>query len=130
MAQTDNIPPLDNGKHAAVIEALLSSGGSVPAAAKVSGVSVRTIYRYLDDPVFTLQLQGARGQALGASVSRLAMSTGAAVDTLESIATNKKASPGVRVQASQAILAHAAKHIEQLDVLTRLEKLESQNGKP
>lgn len=129
MTTNGNSPPQELPiKHAAAIAALLETSGNVAAAARISGIGQRTLHRWIkDDPTFAAALHEARGQALQLSVSRLTMATGGAVETLVSICDNKKASHAVRVQAAQAILSHAGRFIDTLDIMQRLEALEGKN---
>lgn len=54
------------------IDALLKSS-SMRAAAKAIGISERTIFRWMQDPVFVAELRSAEGQAIGAAVRSLSV---------------------------------------------------------
>lgn len=131
MTINNSTPPLDELglKHAAALQALIECSGNVAAAAKISNVSKTTIHRWLkNDAHFAAALHEARLSALQMATSKLAMGSSAAVDTLITIANSTKVAYSVRVQAAQAILAHASRYIEQVDIAVRLAALEGKNG--
>jgi hypothetical protein len=104
------------------ISALLSEP-TLAAAAAAAGCAVRTLKGWLVLPAFAAAYAAARRQVLEQAVVRLVGVTGEAVDTL---AANLGADrPGDQIRAAVAILEHAHKGVEVLDLEQRLSALEA-----
>ncbi|HKH99289.1 MAG TPA: hypothetical protein VN841_10285 [Bryobacteraceae bacterium] len=110
-------------KKDAAIVALLSQR-SVDDAARVAGVGVRTLYRWLREPEFHAAYREARRDAFGQSAARLQQMSTAAVSTLGKIMVDPNAPAASRVRAADSVLDHAAKAIEIEDLEARLVALE------
>jgi transposase len=104
-----------------IIAALLQ-GGTIRKAAEALGISERTIYARMNDKLFRQRYQEARNDILRGAVWALNDKITEAVDTISGVMRDGEASPAVRLQAAQAILAHAVKlsvTIDQRDRDTR-----------
>ena len=111
-------------KERKVIAALLA-GGNVARAAQISKVSERTIHRMLERAEFRATLNEQTDKAIEAAARMLADASGAAVLTLREISTNRAATDGARVRASDAILAHMLRVRELHEIERRLSELEA-----
>ena len=94
-------------------------------AARVAGVTARTLYRWLNEPEFDAAYRAARRQAYGQSISRLQQGSTAAATTLLKVMVDIATPPSTRVRAAEAVLNHAAKAIEIEDIDARLRELEA-----
>jgi hypothetical protein len=108
-------------KEEKAIAALLASP-THEEAAKAAGISSATLRRYLADPAFAREYRAARRWMVEVAVGRLQQAAVAAVGTLERNLTCGKAADEVR--AAVAILAHAYRGVELLDLDERLEQVE------
>ena len=106
------------------ITALLSCR-TVAEAAKLAQVGERSIYRWLKQDTFQSHLRRARRQALSDRLSgRLQQVADRAVDTLDTILDDKKATTASRVSAVRAALRYACHGIEIDDFEERLAAVE------
>ena len=106
------------------IEALLSTK-SVVEAAKAAGLGERTLYRYLSDPFFRLQLSAAEGELIDTATRRLLALQGAALDTFEDILKSEEASDTIKIRAAQNVVDNLLKLRELRNLETRLTALEA-----
>lgn len=104
-----------------VLHALLNTS-SIAEAAKMCGLSEKTIYRYLEDADFQKQYRKARRSLVETSISQLQRATAEAVETLKRNLHCEN--PAVEVRTAQIILEAAYKGVELIDVEERLEALE------
>jgi hypothetical protein len=113
------------------IAALLSTQ-TIPEAAAASGVSVRTLRRWLaENDGFVTRYRAARRQVVEGAIGQLQHITSEAVKALERNLTCGK--PTVEVRAALGILEYAVKAVELYDLEERLSEIErryEQNGKP
>ena len=105
------------------ITALLSCR-TVAEAAKLAQVGERSIYRWLKQDTFQSPLRRARRQALSQALGRLQQVADRAVDTLDTILDDKKATTASRVSAVRAALRYACHGIEIDDFEERLAAVE------
>lgn len=113
-----------SGKKKKFVMACLTNH-TVSLAAQEAGISERTAYRYLKEPVVRQalsevmddELTRAVGVAVGGMCSSLA--------TLESIHRDNRLAPGARVAAARAILDNATKLREEQDIARRIVELEN-----
>ena len=112
----------DSNREKALVGLLETS--SVTDAAKQSGLSARTIYRYLAEDDFMKEFRRARRDAVEASIGQIQAATGEAVETLKKNLSCEN--PSVEVRAAQIILDTAYKGVELMDIVERLEILESE----
>ena len=92
--------------------AALMASPTVAQAAKVAGISERTMYRYMDDDEFATAYKDAMKRISDETAARLIRSMGPAVNTLDEIAKDGRASPHARVQAANSILSHGMRALE------------------
>jgi hypothetical protein len=102
----------------------LASGKSVRDAAQASGVSQRTIYRRLDDPAFSSQVQSVRGDMIQQALGRMADGMAEAADVLRGLLKAKGES--IRLSAARSLLDLGVKMRTAVDTEARLQALESQ----
>ncbi|WP_222860244.1 hypothetical protein [Bacillus massilioanorexius] len=93
-------------------------------AAKKTGISEATLWRWQQKESFKHKYQEAKNQAVTQATARLRQGMTIAADTLIEIAQNKKAPAMARVHASKTILESGLKAQEMEDIMHRLEKLE------
>ncbi len=105
-----------------VLNALLNSP-SIREAAKASGLSEETIYRYLKETEFKTEYTAARRRIFEQNIFRLQSLHAAAVETLERNLNCEN--PSVEVRAAQIIIESNRKDFETFDILERLETLEN-----
>jgi len=110
-------------KQEEAIAALLSQR-TVEEAAKVTGVGVRTLLRWMKIPEFDEAYRRARRAAVSQSGARLQQATSAAATTLLKIMVDPAVPPSTRVRAAESVLSHAAKAIEIEDIEVRVTELE------
>jgi hypothetical protein len=118
------LSPKIGPKQEAAVLALLSSKNAEDAA-RVAGVTPRTLYRWLKEPEFDAAYRVARRHAYGQSISRLQQGSTAAATTLLKVMVDLATPPSTRVRAAEAVLSHAAKAIEIEDIDARLRELEA-----
>jgi hypothetical protein len=108
------------------IGALLSQPTLVAAAQNI-GVNEVTLRRWLKSPDFLAEYRKARRESVEQSVAVLQKASINAVATL--VASLKANSEGVRLRAATAILEHAIKAVELMDLEERIATLEAKaNG--
>lgn len=110
-------------KMEAAIAALLSQRNQ-DEAAKMAGVSKRTLIRWLKLPEFQAAYLAARRAAMCQASARLQQAAGAAVSALFKVMVDPDAPPAVRVRAADCILARAHQGLENEDLEVRLAALE------
>lgn len=101
------VPNLTSRQRKAITALLTCS--SVPLAAKQSGVSERTIHRYLADDDFKEALTDAEEEAINQATRRLLSLQDSAMTTLESILNDAEQKPSLRLRAANSILGHLVK---------------------
>jgi phage terminase small subunit len=107
------------------IAALLSCR-TVAQAAQLSGVSERTLYRWLADDTFRAAVLSAEGETINQATRRLLGLQQAAIDTLGGILQDDSAPAGVRVRAAESVLDLLLRLRDLRDVEDRLARLEQQ----
>jgi DNA-binding MurR/RpiR family transcriptional regulator len=112
-----------NAKQEKAIMALLTEP-TIRQAAERAGVGETTLYRWLQEEVFSHAFREARKMALSQTISRLQQTTTKAVDTLEAIMNDDTASASSRVTASKTVLEMAFKAFEVEDLATKVEELQ------
>ena len=110
-------------KQAAVILALLASR-SVEEASAAAGVPIRTLYRWLKEPLFDAAYRDAKRASFGQGVARLHQMCSAAATTLGKVMVDVKTPPGTKVRAADSILNHTAKAVQIEDLEARVAELE------
>lgn len=124
MSEIDRFCPMpkENNKEKA-LAALLESASVIEAAQK-SGLSPKTLYRYLDDSEFKQEYQTERRRIFEQNIFRLQQIHGEAVETLQRNLTCEN--PAVEVRAAQIVIESNRKDFETFDILERLENLEKE----
>lgn len=98
---------------------------TVEAAAAGCGVAKATIYRRMQEPVFKEEYTRRRRQLVEAACGALQGRIGEAVEALAEIMNDGSAGKMARVQAARAVLEFGIKCTELLDIMPRIEALES-----
>ena len=111
-------------KQREAIAALLSQP-KVDDAARVAGVPIRTLYRWMKEPVFDAGYREARRTAFGQYSARLQHMSAAAVTVLGKVMADPNAPAASRVRAASCILERAAQAIEIEEIEARLNALEA-----
>lgn len=93
-------------------------------AARVAGIGIQTLYRWLKQPAFKEEYLAARREVLSQASARLQQASSAAVSTLLKIMVDGNAPPAARVRAADRVLGHARQSAEIEDVLLRVAALE------
>jgi hypothetical protein len=118
MAADDTKPKELTSTQRKAIAHLLASR-NVEEAAKASGISERTLYRWMADEVFHAALVEAETHAIDYAVRRLVVLQDRAIDTLADVLENEKASITIKVRASLGLI----------DALIRLRELRNLEGR-
>jgi hypothetical protein len=100
----------------------LAAGSSVEQAAETAGVSVRTAYRRLADPVFARRLAQARDELISSALGELVDSASEAVATLRALLSARD--ERVRLGAAKSTLEQLLRLRETLTLSQRLAALE------
>ena len=109
-----------------VLLAALAGGASHQEAATQAGVSLRTVYRRLEDAPFRQQLAARLGELIKRATGRLAAACSAAATTLALLL--KADSESVRLGAARSILELATKMRETEELEGRMAALEDQHA--
>jgi hypothetical protein len=117
-----NVTKLRPKQEEAII-ALLSNR-SVEEAARAIKIAPRTLYRWLNEPVFDKAYRKARHAAFGQGTARLQQASSAAVSSVLKIMVDQNAPASTRLRAADLVLSHGAKAIEIEDLDARLAALE------
>ena len=110
-------------KKEAAILALLTARG-VEEAARVADVPMRTLYRWLKDPVFDAAYRRAKRIAFGQAVSRLQQGTGAAAAVMLKLMADASTPASTRLRAADCVFSHAKSAIEMEEIEARVTALE------
>ncbi|MFC3347765.1 hypothetical protein ACFOOM_10060 [Streptomyces echinoruber] len=101
----------------------LARGATSEEAARESGVSGRTIRRWMEDPDFQIEVRDTRTEILSSAVGQLAAGAAEAVTTLREAL--RDADGRNRVQAARTLLDACLSLRESLDLEQRLAALEA-----
>ena len=105
------------------IVALLTTR-TVEEAARVVGISAKTLLRWMKEPEFNKAFLAAQRAAFGQAIGRLHHLSSAAVTTLGKVMLEPGTPPATRVRAADSILDHTIKAIEIESLEARLTELE------
>lgn len=109
----------------AVVEAVLTCGGSIPKAAVLLNCGRSTIYeRVQNSPEVREAIHAAQSGAIQGAAVQLTQTAVDAVNTLRGIMQNTENAASVRASAADAILRHTAKYYEVSNTAQRLDALE------
>lgn len=118
------------GKHrqqTAAIQALLTQP-TIELAARTSGISPTTLYRYMQLEEFQAAYKDAKQRMLDGAINKLRNASSGAVDVLEAIAHDLASPQSSRVAAAKAILQLAIEAGAIEDLNERLSELESRTA--
>lgn len=101
----------------------LARGETVATAAKLAGLSERTVYRRLQDPDFRRQVSNVRFNILDRATGQLLNMSDRAIETL--VALLDATSESVRLGAARSILDHTIKFREISEFEIRLQMIEN-----
>jgi len=113
-------------KQEQAILALVTNQG-VDNAARAVGIAPRTLYRWMNEPLFDKAYRKARRDAFGQGTARLQQASGAAVSSILKIMVDPHAPASTKLRAADMVLTHGAKAIEIEDVEARVSELERVN---
>ena len=103
---------------------------TVVKAAEESGVPQRTLYRWLEDPVFDAAYRKARRQAFSQAISMSQKYAPMALQALAKIVHDESKPTSARVSAASAILKFSRESLELDDLAARLAALEQRVAEP
>lgn len=106
------------------IQALLTTATIAEAAAQ-TGISERTLMRWMHEPEFRRQYGEARTTLLRAATNTLLTQANEAAKTLATVSQNGGAPPGVRVMAASRIIELARGNYQLEELERRLTEVES-----
>jgi hypothetical protein len=112
-----------NPRQEKAIVALLAEH-TVEKAAKAAGVGERTLYRWLDDPVFSSVYRKWRREAFGQAIALTQRYAPLAVNTLAKVMSDPSAPSSAKVSAATTLLRFAREGVELDDLAARVEALE------
>ena len=93
-------------------------------AAKIAGVSPKTLLRWQNEPAFDKAYRKARREAFGQGTARLQQASSAAVSTVLKVMVDQHTAASTKLRAAELVLTHGAKAIEIEDVEARVSELE------
>jgi hypothetical protein len=108
------------------IQALLTQS-SVPNAAASGGVSVRSLYRWLDEPTFRLALNTALDKSIDAAARGLVGLTEKAIKIVGTVLDNEQIHPATRLRAADLVLSNMLKLAELRTLAQRVAALEDKS---
>lgn len=109
-----------------IIAALLSCG-NIPEAAQKANVSRQIIYNRLQDEKFKAEYDHRRTIVLNEACDALQSTLTNAVKTIRDIMTDGENAPQIRLNAAALILQSSLRYVEQIDIISRIEKLENKS---
>lgn len=109
-----------------IINGLLANT-TIRATSQAIGISESTIYRYLNDEDFKMEYEQRRREMLVDNCHTLQANMGKAIEELVEIINSKTTAPQIRLNAIDTLLRHTYKQTELIDILSRLEALETMN---
>jgi len=109
--------------HVKAIASLVASG-DLGTAAETSGVSARTLQRWLATPAFQKALAEAETEALRGAARKLGRLADKALRVLEAVMDSRDAADNARLRAAATVLDTALRWREAADLEARVCKLE------
>ena len=98
--------------------------GKKTEAIKNTGISTSTAYKWMNEPEFKSELQKRKTAMLDEVCTAMQIGFSDAVDELMQIIKKKGVSDQVKVNAIDCLFRNARPIIEDVDILTRIQKLE------
>lgn len=111
--------------HDAELASALASGKSNREAAEACGLTLRTVNRRMARPWFRAAVNDARASYFERALSALMAAAPSMVAILVGVARDMRAPATVRVRAASAVLTHAQRLRETLELDERLTALEA-----
>jgi hypothetical protein len=105
-----------------VLALALARGATRQEAARVAGLSERTVYVRLGDPKFRLRVAEFRRAMIDGAIGKLATIAEKAADVLGQLLEEE--SPSTRLRSAQAILDQLTRLREHVELSERVEELE------
>ena len=93
-------------------------------AARVCGLSTKTLQGYEKIPEFSEALERGRREALADAAHRIAAGYSNTVDALQALVQDDAAADPARVAAARALLEYGLKFAELTDINKRIDRLE------
>ena len=109
-------------QHEAILALLVEP--SIARAAEKIKVNVRTMHRWLDEPVFAAGYHKARRDAFSQAVGQLQRYAPLAANCLAKVMADAAAQPSAKVSAASAVFKFGREGIELDDLAARLKILE------
>lgn len=97
---------------------------TIGEAAKKTGVSAITLWRWLQDAEFQSDYRSAKREITGQAITRLQQASIEAVETLRQVMGNNEVPAAARVSAARTVLDVALKGVELEDFASRIESME------
>lgn len=97
---------------------------TLEAAAKITGISEVTLWRWLKDKEFAEAYREVKKEAVGQAVAKLQQASGEAVETLRTVMNDVSSPANTRVTAAKSIIEMALKAVEFEEIIKRVEELE------
>ena len=117
-----NVSKLTPKQEEAVLALLTNQGAD--NAARTVGIAPRTLYRWMNEPLFDKAYRKARRDAFGQGTARLQQASGAAVSSVLKIMVDQHTPASTKLRAADVVLTHGAKAIEIEDIEARVAALE------
>lgn len=114
--------PAPRRKGDEVVLAALAAGHTYSQAAKIAGLSTKTVQRRMADPLFRAELDELKLQVVQQTAASLGDAATAAVSTLKKLLVSKD--EYVRLKAANSLLDVSIRYRETLEVSERLAALE------
>lgn len=118
-----NEPNLTRRQEQAVLALLTHS--TLRAAAEAADVSLATLVRWQQLPVFQAAVVAARRDVMQQTTTTLTQRCTVAVDTLQAIMTDSTASASARISAARTVLEYAYRGVELDDLAARVTAIEA-----
>ena len=112
-----------NTKQRRAIAALIEAR-TIQDAAQAAGVGERTLYRWLEDPIFARELNKAEGNLIKSAVAALVGDMLQNFDVIKMIRDNTQAADGVRLRAASILDSSLLRWKEMDDLEERIARLE------
>jgi hypothetical protein len=117
-----NVSKLSPKQEQAILALVTNQG--VDNAARAVGIAPRTLYRWMNEPLFDKAYRKARRDAFGQGTARLQQASGAAVSSILKIMVDPHTPASTKLRAADLVLTHGAKAIEIEDIEARVAELE------
>lgn len=107
------------------IIAVLLASDTRKKACKTLGIKEQTLYDRMGKPDFQVKYKQARDEIIKQVTDRISSEITEAISVISEIMHDNNNSPQIRLNASDCLLRHGIRLIEQRDIIERIEKLEA-----